>query len=161
MTPAPTTDPRFDLVFEREVALSPAQIWLAWTTPDLIIEWFTPAPWKTLECQIDLRPGGMFRTVMQSPGGETFPHVGCYLDIVAHEQLVWTNALGPGYRPLASPPTPCISAIIHLEEVANGTRYTAVARHKDEADRSAHEAMGFAEGWGKALDQLVETMQRE
>ena len=33
--------------------------------------------------------------------------------------------------------------------------YTAVAMHKDADDRRAHEAMGFHEGWGKALDQLV------
>ncbi len=36
------------------------------------------------------------------------------------------------------------------------TRYTATVIHQDEAGKRAHEAMGFYEGWGAALDQLVE-----
>ncbi|TXM69462.1 hypothetical protein FV229_05260 [Methylobacterium sp. WL120] len=38
---------------------------------------------------------------------------------------------------------------------AGGCRYTAVARHSSVADREAHEAMGFHQGWGICADQLV------
>jgi len=31
----------------------------------------------------------------------------------------------------------------------------ALVVHKDEAGKKQHEAMGFHEGWNKALDQLV------
>ena len=40
-------------------------VWLAWTTPEHVKQWFTPAPWTTVDCEIDLRPGGIFRTVMR------------------------------------------------------------------------------------------------
>ena len=66
-----------DLVFERVVALPPAAIWRAWTEPELIKQWFTPAPWRTTECEIDLRPGGIFRTVMRGPDGQEFDKAGC------------------------------------------------------------------------------------
>jgi uncharacterized protein YndB with AHSA1/START domain len=33
--------------------------------------------------------------------------------------------------------------------------------HRDEAGRKQHEEMGFHEGWGKALDQLVEYSKRQ
>lgn len=46
-----------------------------------------------------------------------------------------------------------------MEPEGKGTRYTAIAMHQDPAGRAKHEEMGFAEGWGKALDQLVELMQ--
>jgi uncharacterized protein YndB with AHSA1/START domain len=36
-----------------------------------------------------------------------------------------------------------------------GTRYTATVIHADEDGCKKHAAMGFREGWGKALDQLV------
>jgi uncharacterized protein YndB with AHSA1/START domain len=36
-----------------------------------------------------------------------------------------------------------------------GTKYTAVAIHKDEEGRKKHEEMGFHDGWGTVLDQLV------
>ena len=48
-----------------------------------------------------------------------------------------------------------MTAIITLESQGKGTRYTAVAIHRDDAGRKKHEEMGFYQGWGKALDQLV------
>jgi uncharacterized protein YndB with AHSA1/START domain len=45
--------------------------------------------------------------------------------------------------------------MLTLEPRGAGTRYVATAMHRDEAGRKRHEEMGFAEGWGKALDQLV------
>jgi uncharacterized protein YndB with AHSA1/START domain len=69
-------DPLLDLVLERVVDVPPELVWAAWTTPEHVTHWFTPAPWKTVTCEIDLRPGGMFRTVMRSPEGQDFPNVG-------------------------------------------------------------------------------------
>ncbi len=100
--PVPSLD--LDLQLEREVDVPPEAVWAAWTQPDQLVKWFTPAPWTTAECQIDLRPGGMFRTVMRSPEGEDFPNVGCYLEVVPYERLVWTSALAPGYRPVTEHP---------------------------------------------------------
>ena len=123
---------------------------------DSVKKWFTPAPWKTVDCEIDLRPGGIFRTVMRSPEGQEITNVGCFLEIVANRKLVWTVALKPGYRP--SDPTfdvPTFTAIIMMQPHGKGTKYTALAMHKDEKDRNAHDRMGFSDGWGKALDQLV------
>lgn len=151
-------DPELDLSFEREVDVTPEQVWAAWTQPEHVRKWFTPRPWTTTDCEIDLRPGGMFRTVMRSPEGESFPHVGCYLEVVPNERLVWTSALLPGYRPAPDEDLP-FTAIISLRATARGTRYTAAAIHRDVVGRQKHEAMGFREGWGKALDQLVAFMK--
>ena len=154
-------DPARDLVLERVVDVPPALVWRAWTVPEHVKRWFTPAPWTTMECEIDLRPGGIFRTVMRSPEGETFPNLGCYLEIVENERLVWTTALAPGYRPAESAGAgdPCgvgfLTAVIALESLGQGTRYTALAMHGNEEGRTNHEKLGFHDGWGKALDQLV------
>lgn len=149
-------DPELDLILERVVDVPRELIWRAWTMPDLLKEWFTPAPWKTIDCEIDLRPGGNFLTVMRSPEGENFPHRGCYLEVVENERLVWTNVLHAGYRPAAADAGgPRITAIITLQPEAGGTRYAAIARHGSREDRDAHEQMGFHEGWGIALDQLL------
>lgn len=149
-------DPRLDLMLERIVDVPPALVWAAWTKPEHVKKWFTPAPWTTVDCEIDLRPGGIFRTVMRSPEGQEFPHIGCYLEIVENEKLVWTDALAPGYRPSnRKTEVPTFTAIIALEPHGKGTKYTALAMHKDEEGCKKHEAMGFYEGWGKVLDQLV------
>jgi uncharacterized protein YndB with AHSA1/START domain len=154
----PPPDPTLDLVLTREVDVAPALVWAAWTKPEHIKKWFTPAPWKTVECEIDLRPGGIFRTVMQSPEGEQFPGDGCYLEVVTHERLVWTNAVLPGYRPAAPAKDAhglIMTAVISLEPTATGTKYTAHVMHASAEARVQHEAMGFHHGWNAALDQLV------
>jgi uncharacterized protein YndB with AHSA1/START domain len=158
-------DPQLDLFFERIVDVSPELIWAAWTTPEHLKQWFTPAPWKTVDCEIDLRPGGLFRTVMLSPEGQEFPNIGCYLEIIPNQKLIWTNALEPGYRPVdqlemntkADFP---FTAVVSFEPHDIGTKYTALAIHMNEKDRQKHEDMGFQDGWGKALDQLIEHMKK-
>ena len=152
VSPLLAFDPRLDLVLERVVDVPRELVWTAWTRPEHLKKWFTPAPWTVTDCEIDLRPGGIFRTVMRSPEGKEFPNVGCYLEVVPNERLVFTDALLPGYRPSEEP---FMTAIVALESHGTGTRYRATAIHKDEAARKRHEEMGFDRGWNTALDQLV------
>ena len=156
-------NPELDLMFERIADLPRELIWQAWTTPEKLLPWFCPLPWKTIECEIDLRVGGRFYTVMQSPEGQKFPNTGCYLEVIPNEKLSWTNALEPGFRPVnqpeAVPRHECeeflMTATIMLEPHANGTKYTALVQHANTEARVKHEKMGFYEGWGTCLDQLV------
>lgn len=141
-----------DLVLERVVDVPPELVWAAWTKPEHLKKWFTPAPWTVTTCEIDLRPGGIFSTTMRSPEGQEFPNVGCYLEVLPQKRLVFTDTLLPGYRPAQNP---FMTAIIAIEPHGSGTRYTATALHRDEAARKKHEEMGFHKGWGTALDQLV------
>ncbi len=159
-------DPRLDLVLERIVDVPRELVWMAWTTPEHIKKWFTPAPCTTVDCEIDLCPGGIFRTVMRSPDGQEFPHVGCFLEVIPNEKLVWTNVLAPGFRPTnqSARAGGCdelqFTAVITLEPNGNGTKYTALVIHGDEEECRKHAEMGFYEGWGKALEQLVALVQK-
>lgn len=158
---------QLDLTFTRDVDVSRQHIWRAWTEPALLMPWFSPLPWTTVACEIDLRPGGLFSTTMQSPQGQAFPNRGCYLEVVEREKLVWTNALLPGFRPSVPSPT-CgdeqvdfnFTAMIELADHAGGTRYSATCMHADEAGRNKHAEMGFEAGWGAALDQLVAMIKK-
>jgi uncharacterized protein YndB with AHSA1/START domain len=155
-------DPQLDLWFERVVDIPPPLVWAAWTTEEHIKHWFTPAPWRTIDCRIDLYPGGIFHTVMLSPEGQEFPNVGCYLEIVPQRRLVWSNAVQPGFRPAARPASVAdfpFTAVIEIEAQDAGSKYTATVMHADVEARDRHAAMGFQEGWGKALDQLVAYMK--
>lgn len=166
----PTYEPNstLDLSFTRDVDVPKALVWRAWTEPALLMPWFCPLPWKTIDCEIDLRPGGIFRTTMQSPDGQKFPNTGCYLEVIPQTKLVWTNALLPGFRP-SMPTATCgsddvnfmFTATIELADHAGGTRYTATVIHADEDGCKKHAAMGFEGGWGTALDQLVAMIKRD
>jgi uncharacterized protein YndB with AHSA1/START domain len=152
-------DPKLDLILERLIDVPRELVWAAWTQPEHVKRWFTPAPWTTVDCEIDLRPGGIFRTVMRSPEGQDFPNAGCYLEIVPNEKLVWTTALGPGFRPAGKQGDDHVpflfTAVITMEPQGGRTRFMATVIHGDEEARKKHEEMGFHQGWGTTLDQLV------
>lgn len=155
-------NPDLDLVLERTVPVTPERVWAAWTEPELMLQWFTPAPWKTVAVDVDVRPGGRCSTTMESPEGERFPNSGCYLQVEPNRLLVFTSVLGDDFRPIA--PTNGadgmpFTARIEIESSGDGgTRYRAIAMHADEDGCRRHADMGFHEGWGAALDQLVALM---
>lgn len=166
MSDIPGFDPTRDLLLERVVDVPRRLVWAAWTTPEHLKQWFTPRPWRTIDCRIDLRPGGEFFTVMCSPEGMEMPNAGCYLEVLDQQRLTWTSALEPGFRPVApssddGPGIGAFTASIMLEDEGEGTRYRALAMHQSEASRVAHEKMGFHDGWGAALDQLVAHMKTQ
>jgi uncharacterized protein YndB with AHSA1/START domain len=165
ITPSITHDPATDLLLERLVDVPVELVWRAWTEPEHLKVWFTPAPFETIDCEIDLRPGGIFRTVMRAPDGTVMDGgAGCYLHVERPHRLIWTSALGPGFRPLPASdaddePELVFTADLTFETVGEGsTRYSARAVHATPQAASAHEEMGFTQGWGTALDQLVAHM---
>ncbi len=151
-----TTENTYDLVLERFVDVPPAKVYEAWTTPEILMKWFCPDPWKVVACEVNLVPGGAFNTTMQGPDGTQFPNMGCVLEAVPGRKLVFTDALLAGFRPSANP---FMTGIVEIIPEGNGTRYRATALHKDEETKKKHEEIGFHEGWGKALEQLVEVIQ--
>lgn len=153
-------DPKLDLVLNKVLDVTPEQVWKAWTTPERYGEWFCPVPWKVTEARLDLRPGGEFFTVMQSPEGQKFDNAGCILELVPNKKFVWTSLMLPDFRP-APVGGMAFTAIILLEPHGNGqTKYTAIGRHGNEEDRKKHEQMGFEQGWGICADQLVAMMKK-
>lgn len=142
----------------RDVPITPEQCFEGWTVPESLMPWFCPRPWRVVDCRIDLRPGGVFATTMQSPDGVNLPEgAGCYLAIERPHRLVWTNILGPDFMPQAiTHPGFGFVCELRFDALAGGgTRYQAAVHHVDAAGREAHAAMGFEAGWSAALDQLV------
>lgn len=158
--PAPYVfDPKLDLDMERVVDAPPHLIWAAWTRPKHLVHWFCPRPWRTTHAEIDLRPGGKFRTVMRGPEGQEFDNNGCYLDVVENQRLTWTSTMTAGYRPSAAPEHALhMTAMILIEPHGAGSKYRAVVIHASEQDARKHADMGFPAGWDIALDQLLEHM---
>ncbi|HQY05061.1 MAG TPA: SRPBCC family protein [Lacunisphaera sp.] len=147
-----------ELVLQRVLNAPRGKLWRCWTTPELIVQWFTPTPWKTVRAVVDVRASGSSHITMQSPEGLEFPNSGIYLEVVPHERLVFTDAFTCAWEPSAKPFMTCV---LTFEDAGNGqTKYTARARHWTVADREAHEKMGFHEGWGIATNQLEALAQK-
>lgn len=147
-----TLDPATDLILERVVNAPRELLWLCWTTPGHIKQFFIPVPHKVTACDLDLRVGGRFNTVFEVDG-RRMDNRGVFLEIDPGRKLVFTDGYREGWKPAENP---FMTAIILLEDVEEGlTRYTAIARHATPEIREQHQQMGFHQGWGIVLDQLV------
>jgi uncharacterized protein YndB with AHSA1/START domain len=148
-----------DLTISRLIKAPRAVVWKAWSTPEQLARWWIPAPMECQVVKLDLRPGGGFETRMREGGGSFEPHVeGCFLEIVAGTSLTFTTVLTEGWRP--AEPWLALTAIMTFTEEGGGTLYSARVLHKTPEDARKHEEMGFAEGWGTAIDQLAALVTR-
>ena len=152
-SPSPAADR--ELVITRLIDAPREKVFKAWTTPELLVQWFTPKPWQTVRAETDVRPGGSSLIVMRGPDGTEFPNRGVYLEVIPNEKLVFTDAYTDAWKPSDKP---FMTGILTFEDEGGKTRYTARVVHWTVADREAHEKMGFLEGWGKATDQLCEAI---
>jgi uncharacterized protein YndB with AHSA1/START domain len=146
-----------DLILTRIIDAAPEKVFRAWTEPELQKQWFAPLPWTTPIIETDVRPGGASLVVMRSPEGAEFPSRGVYLEVVKNQRLVFTDAYTEAWGPSEKP---FMTVIVTFEELDGQTRYTARARHWTEADREAHEKMGFHAGWATCAEQLAELVAR-
>ncbi|MET0398943.1 MAG: SRPBCC domain-containing protein [Longimicrobiaceae bacterium] len=152
-------NPKTDLVLERFVDAPRHLVWEALTKPEHLKEWYMPRAWGSVaKCELDARPGGIFRIDIATADGQAVPNLGCVLEAVPMERLVWTSMLFPGYRPAVFDDVP-ITAVMTMESVGAGTRYVFTALHRDEGDLEANKTSGWQEGTEIALDQLVAHVQ--
>ena len=149
-------DPKLDLVFERFIDAPRRLVWEALTRPEHVKEWYMPRTWGAVaNCELDVRPGGMFSIDIAGADGQVFPNLGCFLEVVPMQRLSWTSMLFPGYRPAVFDDIP-ITAIMTMEPAGTGTRYVFTALHRNEADLETNRSSGFYEGTVIAIDQFVE-----
>ncbi|HKS06510.1 MAG TPA: SRPBCC family protein [Gemmatimonadaceae bacterium] len=148
-------NPKLDFAIERFIDAPARLVWEALTKPEHLKEWYMPKAWgRVARAEMDLRPGGMFSIDIAGENGQEFPNLGCFLDVVPMQRLVWTSMLFPGYRPAVFDDIP-ITAIVTMETVGKGTRYVFTALHRNEADFTTNKTSGFYAGTEIAVDQFV------
>ena len=148
-------NPKLDFAIERFIDAPARLVWEALTRPEHLKEWYMPKAWgRVARAEMDVRPGGIFSIDIAGADGQEFPNLGCFLDVVPMERLVWTSMLFPGYRPAVFDDIP-ITAIVTMKPEGPGTRYVFTALHRDEADLAKNMESGFYQGTEIAIDQLV------
>jgi uncharacterized protein YndB with AHSA1/START domain len=144
-----------ELVLTRIINAPRERVFEAWTRR--LPEWWGPHGMTTPEWEMDLRPGGIFRTVMRAADGTEYSTRGVFLEVVTPERIVFTDAFDAGWRPA---PDIFFTAITTFEEHAGSTKYIARALHWTVGDRIKHEQMGFHQGWGESLDRLAALVRK-
>ena len=149
-------DPKLDFAIERFIDAPTRLVWEALTKPEHLKEWYMPRAWgRVARAEIDVRPGGIIRIDIAVANGPEVPNLGCILEVVPMERLVWTSMLFPGYRPAVFDDIP-ITAIMTMQAEGTGTRYVFTALHRSEADLETNKTSGFYQGTEIAINQFAE-----
>lgn len=137
-----------ELVLTRELKAPRERVFAAWTDVDQASLWWAPRDFAPLSCEMDVRPGGIWRRRMRSPGGDVILKHGVYREIVAPERLVFTyiteHAAG-----IVDPETLVSVSLIDL----GGGRTRLTLRHtafETEISRDDHRG-----GWTGCLERFA------
>lgn len=87
-----------ELVVTRVFRAPARLVFEAWTTPELLLKWWTPKSFGIafVSCEVDARTGGSYRFVFTHPDfPEPMAFFGKYLEVVPNQKIVWTNEEGP------------------------------------------------------------------
>ena len=126
-------------------------VYEAFTTPELVSRWWTAKRGEMTTCEIDLRVGGKWRYVMQTPDGMEVGFHGEYREVVPNERIVSTEifeGLPPGV-----PVEESVNTATFVEERGR-TTLTILVEHSSKEMRDMHIESGMEDGLQDALDML-------
>ncbi len=117
-------------------------VYLAWSKPEYVARWFTPAPLTTPSCEVDLRTGGVFRVVMRMPDGLDLPMDARFTEVVPEERIVFEATIHGGVH---------IVTTVTLTEAGGKTSMAVHQVYSHESDATR----GAKAGWTQTLAQLA------
>ena len=128
-------------------------VWSAWTEPDLLDQWWAPAPWKNETIRMDFQAGGQWFYAMRGPEGDAHYCVNDYLRITPEEAFESLDAFADQEgKPSADMPRSAWT--IEFLPEGESTRVDIVIRYEKPEDLETVIQMGFREGFSQGLDQL-------
>lgn len=123
----------------------------AHSKPEHLKHWWGPREFSMASCEMDFRPGGMWRYVLRSTRGD-FAFRGEYREIVPPERIVWTFEFegAPGEVAVET---------LTLVERAGKTTLTTRSVAPTRAARDAILQSGMEKGAAETWDRLAEHLQ--
>jgi uncharacterized protein YndB with AHSA1/START domain len=142
-----------DLVFERVFDAPRDLVWSVMTDPERVTRWWGPKGYTTTVIEMDVRPGGRWRFVTHTTGGEDVPFYGEYLEVVPPERIVKTFGVDvPGSGEPGRETTV-------LEDLGGRTRLIERGHFRTEEELEAQLAVGMVGGALDTYDRLAEEIE--
>ena len=139
-----------DLVMERIFDAPRELVWKVMIDPERVTRWWGPHGYTTTVVEMDVRPGGRWRWINHTTGGEDVPFKGEYLEVVPPERIVRTEILDvPGFDDRAAIDT------MTFEALGNRTKLVARTRFPSIDDLEGALATGMIGGALQTYDRLA------
>lgn len=136
----------------RDFAAPKHLVYKAVTTPELVKRWWNAKRGEVTLAEIDLRVGGKWRSVMQTPDGFEVAFHGEYREIVPNEKIVQTEA----YEGAPDPDDNATVNTMTLTEQNGVTTMTVLIDCPNQFVRDAIVESGMEAGLQDAYDLLEE-----
>jgi uncharacterized protein YndB with AHSA1/START domain len=133
-----------------------AIVWEAMTQAEHVVQWWGGPGFTNPVCEMDVRPGGLWRHVMRFPDGRELQMNFVFLEVEKSKRLVWQH-VDHGKRK-DGPPTPVIT--VTLEGLGDRTRWKMVARFDSIAERDAAISKGFSKPIEASNNRLVDYLKK-
>jgi uncharacterized protein YndB with AHSA1/START domain len=139
------------ILITREFDAPKELIWKAWTTPELVRQWWHANRGEVTVSEIDLRVGGTWRSVMvTTEGGIEVAFHGEYREIEPYDRIVSTEA----YEGIPNPDENATVNTVTLEETDGRTLVTVLVEAPSKEVRDAIIESGMEAGMQDAYDLL-------
>jgi uncharacterized protein YndB with AHSA1/START domain len=127
-------------------------VWKMFTDPAHVAHWYGGHGFTNPVCEMDVRPGGLWRHVMRSPDGAEYAMTFVFLEVDEPERIVWKHA-DHDSDVQGGPPTSIMT--VTLEDLGDRTRWTLVSRFKSMASRDLAKQMGFSNIIEQGADRIA------
>ena len=143
-----------ELVMERVFDAPRDLVWKVMTDPERVTNWWGPHGYTTTVVEMDVRPGGRWRFINHTTGGEDVPFKGEYLEVEPPERIVRTFIFDvPGFDDRAAVET------MTLEDLGNRTKAVARSRFPSDKDLEGAVSVGMVRGaietWDRLADEIA------
>ena len=141
-----------EILITREFDAPAELVFEVWTNPDHVRNWWTSPEDNWLVCDIDLREGGQWRYVVESPVHGVFGWHGEYRSIERPHRMVSTEVFE------GHPDAEAIDNLT-LVEVDGVTTLTVLVQHTSKENRDGHVNAGMEGGLQLALNRVDEILE--
>ncbi|NNC12345.1 SRPBCC domain-containing protein [Planctomonas sp. JC2975] len=156
------TETARSFTLSRVVDASPADVYRAWTEAEHLTWFFNPGrPVPDEAIEVDARPGGEFRVMMDEEEGKSYWAGGRYLELVPGRRIVFEWGVRGGWPDLdAIPAEQRVHCTVALAPVGDGSQTEHVFTCAFPAGMSDEEiaswvAVGMREGWAATIERLT------
>ncbi len=148
---------------KREFNASLELVWQAWTTPELLDQWWGPKPWRAETKIFDFRVGGFWLYAMVSPEGEKHWSKSDFISIDKKKSF----SLKGGFSDENGVVNPALPQNLwenNFTPIDNKVRIDILLTYDTLADLENEIEMGFKEGITvdfQQLDELLATLKTD
>lgn len=128
-------------------------VWKAWTTPEILDQWWGPAPWHAETSQLELKVGGTWQYAMVGPEGERSYCRADYDLVQAPHRFAGQDSFCDEHGSILSDP-PGMHWDVQFEAEGDTTNVIVTIQFATEEAMEKIVAMGFQQGFTIGMDQL-------